>query len=249
MKKRADQLACDQGLCASRALAQRLIRDSRICLEGNTPLRKPGQLIDDASRLILNEPELYVSRGAYKLLAALDAFSPPVEGRVVLDLGASTGGFTDLLLQRGAKRSYAVDVGTGQLHEKLRNDARVINLEQTNARQLSRVLIPEPIDLLVGDVSFISLTKVLPPCATLLADDAWIMVLVKPQFEAGRDAIGSGGVVRDEAIRAQCVKKIVDFAQDELHWHHLGTVPSPITGQNGNQEYIAAFRTIRTKSS
>lgn len=241
MKLRADQLACERGLCPSRAVAQRLIRDGRIRLIDGTPLRKPSQLIDGGTPLQLTAPEQYVSRGAYKLLAALDAFDPPVTGRVVLDLGASTGGFTDLLLQRGAVRSYAVDVGTGQLHGKLRDDPRVVNLEQTNAKQLDRALIPEAIGILVADVSFISLTKVLPPCAPLLADDAWIMVLVKPQFEAGRDAIGSGGVVRDQEIQRKCVEDIIAFARNELGWRCIGTVPSPIKGQNGNQEYIAAF--------
>ena len=167
-------------------------------------------------------------------------------GTVALDLGASTGGFTDVLLQNGAAKVFAVDVGHGQLHEKLRQDPRVVSLEGVNARELSKELVPEPIDLLVADVSFISLTKVLPPCAPLLKPMAWAIVLVKPQFEAGRQNIGSGGVVRDEVVRKRCVEQIVDFAADKLRWSHIGHLPSPILGPNGNQEFLAAFRTADT---
>ncbi len=240
---RADQLAMRLGLCASRALAQRLIQEGKIRLPDGTPLRKCGQLLDQETVLILESPPQYVSRGAEKLLGGLAAFHPPVENQVALDLGASTGGFTDVLLQHGARRVYAVDVGHGQLHEKLQGDPRVISLEGINARDLTATLVPEPIQLLVGDVSFISLTLVLPPCAPLLSPGAWMVVLVKPQFEAGREAIGSQGVVRSETVRRQCVKKIQDFARETLGWIPLGAVPSPILGPNGNQEYLAAFRT------
>ena len=242
MKVRADQLAVEQGLCESRSLAQRLIMAGEIRLGPDTPVRKPGQLLDAATELMLVAPPPYVSRGAFKLKAALDAWQPPVAGQVALDLGASTGGFTDLLLQSGAAKVYAVDVGYGQLHDKLRRDTRVVSLERTNARDLSREVIPEPIGILVGDVSFISLTKVLPPCVPLLAPGAWIMVLVKPQFECERGEVGSGGVVRDEAVRQRCVDKIVAFAQVELGWTSVGVVPSPIKGPKGNQEYVAGFQ-------
>ena len=240
---RADQLAFQQGLCPSRAVAQRLIQEGKIRLTDGSPLRKCGQPLEEGTILVLDAPPQYVSRGAEKLLAALNAFHPPVQDTTALDLGASTGGFTDVLLQHGAKRVYAVDVGHDQLHEKLRKDPRVVSLEGINARELSTSLIPEPIDLLVGDVSFISLTLVLPPCAPLLKPGAWIAVLIKPQFEAGREAICSQGVVRDESIRRQCVQKIQDFARETLHWIPLGTVPSPILGPNGNQEFLAAFVT------
>lgn len=175
-------------------------------------------------------------------MAAIEAFHPELTNVIALDLGASTGGFTDVLLQHGAAKVYAVDVGHDQLHEKLRNDPRVVSLEGVNARDLDATLIPDPIDVLVADVSFISLTKVLPPCAPFLKPDAWAIVLVKPQFEAGRQDIGSGGVVRDEAVRQRCLNDIIRFAQSDLHWTFVGALPSPVLGPNGNQEYLAAFR-------
>ncbi len=245
-KCRADQLAVKRGLCPSRALAQRLIEEGKIRLEDGNALRKSGQLVDEDARLVLDAPPKYVSRGAEKLLAGIEAFSPEIEGAVALDLGASTGGFTDVLLQHGAQKVYAVDVGHGQLHEKLRNDPRVVSLEGVNARDLDDRIIPERIDILVGDVSFISLTLVLPPCAPLLKPGAQIVVLVKPQFEAGREAICSQGVVRDENVRRQCVERILEFARGSLGWQVIGTVPSPILGPNGNQEFLAAFSTGRS---
>ncbi len=243
MRFRADQLAVQQGLCASRAIAQRLIGEGNIRLPDGTPVRKPGQQLENATQLVLSAPPQYVSRGAGKLLAAIEAFQPELQGITALDLGASTGGFTDVLLQHGAAKVYAVDVGHDQLHEKLRGDPRVISLEGVNARDLSPAIIPDPIGVLVADVSFISLTKVLPPCAPLLHPHAWAIVLVKPQFEAGRQDIGSGGVVRDDAVRQRCLEAIIAFAQNDLHWTLVGTLPSPILGPNGNQEFLAAFRT------
>lgn len=211
-------------------------------LPDGTPVRKPGQQLEETTRLVLSAPPQYVSRGAGKLLAAIEAFQPELHGVTALDLGASTGGFTDVLLQHGASKVFAVDVGHDQLHEKLRNDPRVISLEGLNARDLNDTIIPEPIDILVADVSFISLTKVLPPCVPLLKPRAWAIVLVKPQFEAGRQDIGSGGVVRDEAVRQRCLDAIIAFAQNDLHWTLVGALPSPVLGPNGNQEYLAAFR-------
>ncbi len=240
MKVRADELLARQGVCPSRSAAQQAIREGQALLPDGTPVRKASQMLEDSTVLSLVAGERYVSRGAQKLLAALDAFTPSVAGRICLDLGASTGGFTDVLLSRGAARVYAVDVGTAQLHPKLRADSRVISLEQTNARNLDRTLIPEPIGLLTGDLSFISLTKVLPACVPLLAPEFWAILLVKPQFEAERGDIASGGIVRSEEVRQRCVKKILDFAAT-LGWHHVGTIPSPIQGQDGNQEYLAAF--------
>lgn len=241
-KIRADQRMVELQLCESRSQAQRLIMAGEVRLGPDQLVQKPGQLLPPDSSLFLDHESKYVSRGAFKLLAAIEQFHPELQGVTALDLGASTGGFTQVLLEYGAAKVYAVDVGYGQLHDKLRRNPQVISLERTNARELNASLIPEPIGILTGDVSFISLTKVLPPCAPLLQPGAWIFVLVKPQFEAGREEVGSGGVVRDEAVRLRCVQKIQDFAVQELHWICSGVVPSPIKGPKGNQEYVAVFR-------
>ncbi len=241
-KIRADELVFRLGLAPSRSNASQMIKEGLVLLPDGTPVRKPGQMMESALVLTSTETMKYVSRGAGKLLAALEAFNPEIAGKTALDLGASTGGFTDVLLSRGAAKVFAVDVGTGQLHEKLRSDPRVVSLEQTNARDLDRTLIPDAIQILTGDLSFISLTKVLPACAPLLAEEFFAILLIKPQFEAERGDIGSGGVVRSEEVRARCVAKIVDFAVDELHWRHVGTIESPVIGPNGNHEFLAAFR-------
>ncbi|MCK5804466.1 MAG: TlyA family RNA methyltransferase [Lentisphaeria bacterium] len=243
MKKiRADILVTERGLCSSRSEAQRLILAGEVRTGPDSVVRKAGQLLAPDVELFVMRRREYVSRGAHKLLAAIEAFQPPLEGVVALDLGASTGGFTEVLLKHGARRVYAVDVGYGQLHYRLRRDERVICLERTNARYLTPELVPETIEVLTGDVSFISLTKVLPPCVPLLAPDAWVMVLVKPQFEAGREEVGKGGVVRDLAVRKRCVDTIVGFAESTLGWRGVGVVPSPIKGPKGNQEFVAVFR-------
>ncbi len=241
-KTRADELLASSGLARSRSAAQQLIKEGRVTADGVT-VRKPGQFLSrDAVLAISGEEPLYVSRGAGKLLAAIEAFAPEIQGKTALDLGASTGGFTDVLLRHGASKVYAVDVGTDQLHPSLRKDPRVVSLEQTNAKSLNTDIIPDKIEVLTGDLSFISLTKVLKPCLPLLACDFVAMLLIKPQFEADRKDIGSGGVVRSDEVRRKCVEKIIAFALNELGWRHVGTVPSPVLGPNGNQEYIAAFR-------
>ena len=243
MKKRADQLLHDRGLCESRTAAQRLIQAGLVRIGDDFLVDKPSLLVDEEADLRVVAPCPYVSRGAYKLLAALERFRPELAGRIALDVGASTGGFTDLLLQHGVAKVYAVDVGYGQLHLKLRGDPRVVCLERLNARHLSAREVPEPVDLLVSDVSFISLTKVLPACAPLLKHGGPAFLLVKPQFEARREEIGKNGVVRNEAVRQRCVREVCEFAERELGWRLLGVEPSPITGPKGNQEYIAAFAT------
>lgn len=240
-KTRADELVFRLGLAPSRSNASQMIKEGLVLLPDGTPVRKPGQMLESSIVLSSNETTKYVSRGAGKLLAAIDAFRPTIEGKVALDLGASTGGFTDVLLSHGAAKVFAVDVGTGQLHEKLRRDPRVISLEQTNARDLDKSLIPDEIQILTGDLSFISLAKVLPACAPLLAREFFAILLIKPQFEAERGEIGSGGVVRSDEVRARCVAKIVDFAVNELLWRHIGTIESPVIGPNGNHEFLAAF--------
>ena len=228
MKKRLDVLLVERGLAESRAKAQALVLAGRV--RGHA---KPGTQLDEETELELELPPPYVSRGGEKLAHALDVFGVDPSGRDCLDLGASTGGFTDVLLQRGAARVIAVDVGYGQLHEKLRADPRVTVLERTNARALRE--LPFVPDLVVADVSFIGLRLVLPP-ALALARDGWdAVVLVKPQFEAGRADVGKGGVVRDVAVRRAVVR---DLVQAALAWggETAGVVDSGLPGPKGNRE-------------
>jgi 23S rRNA (cytidine1920-2'-O)/16S rRNA (cytidine1409-2'-O)-methyltransferase len=227
MKKRLDVLLVERGLAESRAQAQALVLAGRV--RGHT---KPGTQVDDAVELELETPPPYVSRGGEKLAHALDAFGVDPRGRDCLDIGASTGGFTDVLLQRDAERVIAVDVGYGQLHEKVRSDPRVVVLERTNARQLRE--LPFAPELVVCDVSFISLRLVLPP-ALALARDGWeAVVLVKPQFEAGRREV-KGGVVRDVGVRRRVVRELAVAA---LGWEAqtVGVVDSGLPGPKGNRE-------------
>ena len=184
----------------------------------------------------------WVSRGGIKLAAALDAFAIDPGGRIGLDVGASTGGFTDVLLSRGAVRVYAVDVGTGQLAWKLRSDSRVVVLERVNARMLSRTDVPEPVDLVVCDVSFISLTLALPAALALTAPGAGLVTLIKPQFEAGREQVGKGGIVRDAAVRHAVCDRITAWLDAQPGWQVDGLIESPISGADGNVEYLLAGR-------
>lgn len=228
MKKRLDVLLVERGLAQSRAQAQALV------LAGRVPgYDKPGTQIDEAAPVEVRSPPRFVSRGGEKLAHALDAFAVDPSGRDCLDIGASTGGFTDVLLQRGAARVIAVDVGYGQLHERLRGDPRVVILERTNAREL-RELPFEP-ELLVCDVSFISVRLVLPPALALARPDWEAVVLVKPQFEAGRAEVGRGGVVRDSEVRRRVVREISEAA---LAWggETVGVVDSGLPGPKGNRE-------------
>lgn len=257
-RQRADQLAFEQGLAESREQARRLIMAGQIVLSptgpdgesllppGAPPQRvpKPGHPYPAETRFALLESERYVSRGAYKLLTILDHFHLDVSSLVCLDAGASTGGFTDCLLQRGAARVYAVDVGRNQLHEKLRADARVVSLEGVNLRHAPPELIPEAVDLVVADVSFISLTLVLPPCMTWLKPGGLAAVLIKPQFELGPGETVKG-VVRDEAARQRAVDKILAFCAANLDLVCEGVLPAAVKGPKGNQEYMALFRKNR----
>jgi 23S rRNA (cytidine1920-2'-O)/16S rRNA (cytidine1409-2'-O)-methyltransferase len=184
----------------------------------------------------------YVSRGALKLAAALDAFGFDAAGRIGLDIGASTGGFTDVLLSRGAAKVYAVDVGHGQLIAKLKDDERVVSLEGRDARSLTREEVPDQVGAIVADVSFISLEKALPASLMLAAPGAWLVALVKPQFEAGRDAIGKGGIVRDAAVREAQGERIRAWLDGQPGWRTVGLMPSPIQGGSGNEEYLVGAR-------
>ena len=202
--------------------------------------RKPGDLLDDSTPVAVVESQPYVSRGGYKLAAALDTFAIDPGGRVCLDAGASTGGFTDVLLQRGAARVYAVDVGRGQLAVTLTRDPRVISMERTNARLLTPAALPEPVELAVIDVSFISLALVLGPVASCFGPDGGpIVALVKPQFEAGRSEAKTG-VVRDPAVHLEVMRRIVAFAE-EVGLRAVSAVASPITGPEGNREFLLHF--------
>ncbi|MFP5240493.1 MAG: TlyA family RNA methyltransferase, partial [Acidobacteriota bacterium] len=240
-KFRADQLLVDQGLAESRERAKRLVMAGQVYLtvSGRRELLdKPGRMLPEGAELSLAEQERYVSRGAYKLLTALEHFGLDVSGTVALDVGASTGGFTDCLLQHGAVRVYAVDVGTCQLHEKLRADPRVVSMEGVNFRTAAPDLIPEQVDIAVIDVSFISLTKVLPAVAGFVKPGGRVVALVKPQFEVGPGQTVKG-VVRDENLRLLAVQMVENAAKD-LDLHVLGVVPAAIKGPKGNQEYLLA---------
>ncbi len=235
---RLDQLLTERGLARSRAEAQALIHAGAVELEGNRRL-KPGQQVDrDASVSLVEKPK-WASRAGVKLEHALDAFGIDPTGLTALDAGASTGGFTDVLLARGARRVYAVDVGRAQLIQRLREDPRVVSMERTNLRELRA--LPEPIDLATLDLSFISLGLVLPAVRNLLADAGRVVALVKPQFEAGKDDVPRGGVVTDPDIWERVLLQVVAAANDAgLHAHRA--IRSPITGSDGNVEFLVDLR-------
>lgn len=237
-KKRLDRLLVESGLAATRSRAADLIRRGCVKVSGE-PVLKPGALVaPDAELSVAPEASPYVSRAGVKLAAALDAFGFEPVGRVALDLGASTGGFTDVLIGRGAAKVYAVDVGSGQLHAKLRVNPKVVVLEGTNARALERRAIGDKVMAIVADLSFISLTLALPAALKLAAPGAWLVALIKPQFEAGREAVGKGGIVRDEAARRKAVAKVRKFLEEQPGWTVLGTIPSPLPGGSGNEEFL-----------
>jgi 23S rRNA (cytidine1920-2'-O)/16S rRNA (cytidine1409-2'-O)-methyltransferase len=237
-KIRLDQLLVERGLAESRTKAQALImaglvhgRDRR--------LDKPGaQVPADADITVKGKDHPWVSRGGLKLAKGLEHFNVDPTGLTCLDLGASTGGFTDVLLTNGAAKVYAVDVGQGQLDWKLRGDDRVVVLEKTNARHLSSEIVPDPIDLIVCDVSFIGLEKVLPPAMALARPGGRLIALIKPQFQAGPGQVGKGGVVRDPAVHEAVCEEVRAFIADDCGWTVLGITESPIKGPEGNIEFL-----------
>lgn len=244
MKKRADQLLFEKGLAESRTKAQALIM-AGVVYCGTKRVDKPSeQFADDATLDIKGKDHPFVSRGGLKLAAALDAFSIKPENLICLDVGASTGGFTDVLLRAGAKRVYAVDVGTNQLAYSLRQDERVISLEKTNARALTTNEIPDAPQLVVCDASFISLKLVLPAALSLAAQGAHLIALIKPQFEVGKGQVGKGGIVRDEALHEKVCADIRTWLETEMKWNVLGLTPSPITGADGNKEFLIAAQKV-----
>ncbi len=233
---RLDQYLVEQGLFESRARAQAAIKAGLVRVNGAVAA-KPSQTVSaDADVAVEGDVHPYVSRGGLKLEAALKAMEIDSAGKVCLDLGASTGGFTDVLLRAGAAKVYAVDVGTGQLHAKIANDPRVVNLEQTHAKDLSLSLIPDPIEVIVCDVSFISLKKALPPALALAAPRARLAALIKPQFEVGPAGIGKGGLVKED-LAEPAAKDIVQWIEGE-GWNMIGLTGSPILGGAGNKEFL-----------
>jgi 23S rRNA (cytidine1920-2'-O)/16S rRNA (cytidine1409-2'-O)-methyltransferase len=239
-KLRLDQLLVGKGLFPSREQARRAIIAGNVSV-GTRIAAKPSELLDEQTAITVKPARKYVGRGALKLEPVLDHFGIDAQTNTVLDIGASTGGFTDCLLQRGAEKVYAVDVGYGQLHWKLRTDNRVIVLEKINARFLTREHVPELVDLCVVDVSFISLTLILPNAFGLLKPGGVILALIKPQFELARPEVGKGGIVRDPRLHRKAQDKIVAFVNDLGHVV-AGIVPAGIPGADGNQEFFACIR-------
>ncbi len=237
-KTRLDVALVERGLAETRAAAQRLVM-AGLVFSGERRLDKAGQAVAGETPLeVRGQPHPYVSRGGLKLERALDFFAIPAEGRIALDVGSSTGGFTDCLLQRGAAKVYAVDVGTNQLAWKLRTDPRVVSMEKTNIRDITRAEIPDPIELIVCDASFIGLRTALPAALALAAPGAHLAALIKPQFEVGKGRVGKGGIVRDPALHDEVRATISAWLAEQPGWTVLGTTDSPIEGAEGNKEFL-----------
>jgi 23S rRNA (cytidine1920-2'-O)/16S rRNA (cytidine1409-2'-O)-methyltransferase len=241
-RRRIDQLLVERGLAESRSRARALI-EAGLVLADHRPADKPSQTLpDDVALEVTGRDHPWVSRGGIKLAAALDHFEIDPRGLVALDIGASTGGFTDALLTRGAARVYAVDAGHDQLAAKLRQDQRVVALERLNARALTRIEIPEPVAFITCDASFIGLETILPAPLALAAPGAFLVALIKPQFETGPGRAGKGGVVRDQALQGEICDRITQFLAGRPGWRVLGLIDSPVTGGDGNREFLIAGR-------
>ena len=237
MKERLDKILVDKGLVQSRERARALIMAGKVMVKGKKVDKAGEMVLADADIVLVGEDIPYVSRGGLKLEKALDEFNIDVTGKVAMDVGASTGGFTDCLLQRGARKVYAVDVGYGQLDLKLRNDPRVVNIERQNIRYLERGVITEYIDIVTIDSSFISLVKIIPKALEFIGECGALIALIKPQFEVGKGEVGKGGVVRDEAKHKAVVENIKGFCTDS-GLSVIGVVESPILGPKGNREFL-----------
>jgi 23S rRNA (cytidine1920-2'-O)/16S rRNA (cytidine1409-2'-O)-methyltransferase len=241
-KTRLDVALVERGLAETRAAAQRLVM-AGLVFSGERRLEKAGQTVAAETAIeVRGQLHPYVSRGGLKLEKALDYFTIPVTGRIALDVGSSTGGFTDCLLQRGAAKVYAVDVGTNQLAWKLRTDPRVVSMEKTNMRDVTRAEISEPIELIVCDASFIGLRTVLPAALVLAAPGAHLAALIKPQFEVGKGRVGKGGIVREPELHQEVVDTIATWLGEQPGWTVLGVTESPITGAEGNKEFLISAR-------
>jgi 23S rRNA (cytidine1920-2'-O)/16S rRNA (cytidine1409-2'-O)-methyltransferase len=239
VKERLDKVLTDRGLVASRSQAKSLIEKGDVTVNGSV-VKKAGDLVDPSANIEVHA-ELFVGRGAFKLKKALEEFKVDVKNKILLDVGASTGGFTEVLLNAGASKVYAIDVGRDQLAQKLRSDARVINMEGTNIKDVNS--LPEMGDGAVMDLSFISITKVLTALRELLTPGAFLIALVKPQFEVGVERLPKDGVVKDEVLRQTVLKEITDHAENN-GWKLHQTIVSPIEGKTGNVEYLAHFTRI-----
>ncbi|WP_024276188.1 TlyA family RNA methyltransferase [Hyphomicrobium sp. 802] len=239
---RLDQMLVARGLAPSRARAQDLIKRGFVSVGGAVCNKPAFDVKSDSAIAVASDAPGYVSRGAEKLSAALARFGFDPTGRVALDIGASTGGFTEVLLEQGARRVYAVDVGTSQLHARLKDDPRVVSLENIDARALTPNEITESVSAVVVDVSFISVTKVLGTVLRFASRGAWAVILVKPQFEVGRDNVGSGGIVRDEAARLGVLASVREWLAAQPGWTVVGDMPSPILGGSGNAEFLLGAR-------
>ncbi len=240
-RKRLDQIMYERSLAESREKAKALIMEGIVYVNGEKENKAGSQISDDSVIEVRGNPLPYVSRGGLKLEKALSVFQVDPSDRICIDCGASTGGFTDVLLQNGAKRVYAVDVGYGQLAWKLRNDSRVINLERTNVRYIDKNIIPEPIELAVIDASFISLKLLLPAVSALLTENAEVICLIKPQFEAGKENVGKKGVVRDKGTHTAVIRDIIEYVPT-VGLYPAGMDYSPIKGPEGNIEFLCYLR-------
>jgi 23S rRNA (cytidine1920-2'-O)/16S rRNA (cytidine1409-2'-O)-methyltransferase len=238
MRTRLDQALVRRGMVATRARARDLILRGEVRIGEAVVTRPAARVTADQTIVVARYDENYVSRGVPKLDAALEHFGYDPTGRIALDIGASAGGFTVVLLRRGAVRVYAVDVGSGQLNARLRAHPRVVPLERTDVRALSFEVIPEPVGAIVADVSFISLAKALPAALALAGPGAWLAALIKPQFEAGRQAISKAGIVRDPATRERAVQAVRDWLSAQHGWRVTGVMRSPIVGGSGNEEFF-----------
>ena len=236
--ERLDKVLVEKGLVSTRSRARDLIKRGAVFLEG-TMLSKPSlNVAVDAAIEVVGDDNHYVSRGSLKLIRALDYFSIDVSNHIALDLGASTGGFSQVLFERGVDKVYAIDVGHGQLHSSLIDNSKIISIENQDVRKLTREIIPDDINIITCDLSFISLTKALYPSLKFVKENAFLVALVKPQFEVGKKALGKGGIVRDEEIRLSAVKNIEAWVNKQRGWQVADVISSPITGQSGNQEYL-----------
>ncbi|MBC7952108.1 MAG: TlyA family RNA methyltransferase [Rhodospirillaceae bacterium] len=241
-RKRVDQLLVERGLVESRSRAQALVM-AGLVLSGGKRVDKPGQqMAEDAPLELKGQDHPWVSRGGLKLVEALDRFEIDPTGKIAVDVGASTGGFTDVLLTRGATKVYAVDVGHGQLAWKLRSDERVVVLERTNARYLTPEHLPEPVDMVVCDASFIGLETVLPTAMGFARPGAYLVALIKPQFEVGKGRVGKGGVVREPELHIEVCERIQEWLAARPGWQVIGLCESPITGPEGNKEFLIVGR-------